>query len=44
MTVRVHQGTRALKGVLASKKGKGMSFSQIRQAAAKAARRREILR
>jgi hypothetical protein len=36
-TVRVHLGTRALKGALASKKGKGMSFAQIREAAAKAA-------
>jgi antitoxin PrlF len=44
MMVRVHQGTRSLKGVLASKKGKGMSFSQIREAAAKAARRRESQR
>ncbi len=37
-TIRVHLGTRSLKGVLASKKGKGMSFAQIREAAAKAAR------
>jgi antitoxin PrlF len=37
-TIRVHPGTRSLKGVLASKKGKGMSFAQIRQAAAAAAR------
>jgi antitoxin PrlF len=35
-TIRVHPGTRSLKGALASKKGKGMSFSQIRAAAAKA--------
>jgi len=41
VTVRVHLGTRPLKGLLASKKGKGMSFTQIREAAAKAARRRE---
>ena len=40
VTVRVHLGTRSLKGVLASKKGKGMSFAQIREAAAKAARSR----
>ena len=40
-TIRVHLGTRALKGVLASKKGKGMSFAHIRDAAAKAARGRE---
>ena len=37
-TIRVHQGTRSLKGVLSSKKGKNMSFAQIREAAAKAAR------
>ena len=37
-TIRVHLGTRSLKGVLASKKGKGMSFAQIREAAAKAGR------
>lgn len=36
-TIRVHPGTRSLKGALASKKGRGMSFSQIRAAAAKAA-------
>ena len=40
-TFRVHPGTRSLRGVLASKKGKGMSFSQIREAAAMAARGRE---
>ena len=44
ITVRVHQGTRPLKGILASKKGKGMSFAQIREAAVKAARRRESVR
>ena len=44
VTIRVHLGTRALKGVLASKKGKGMSFSEIRDAAAKAARGRENIR
>ena len=44
VTVRVHLGTRSLKGALASKKGKGMSFAQIRKAAAKAARRREDTR
>jgi AbrB family looped-hinge helix DNA binding protein len=43
VTVRVHLGTRSLKGVLASKKGKGMSFPEIRQAAAKAARTQEGL-
>jgi len=40
-TIRVHPGTRSLKGALGSRKGKGMSFSQIRDAAAKAARNRE---
>jgi len=39
-TIRVHLGTRSLKGVLASKKGKGKSFAQIREVAAKAARGR----
>ncbi|MEI7767606.1 MAG: hypothetical protein WCJ97_09250 [Phycisphaerae bacterium] len=29
-TIRVHPGTRALKGALASTKGKGMPFSKIR--------------
>jgi len=40
-TIRVHPGTRSLKGALASKKGKDMSFAEIREAAAKIARRRE---
>jgi antitoxin PrlF len=40
-TIRVHLGTRSLKGVLASKRGKGMSFAQIREAAAMAGRGRE---
>ena len=40
-TIRVPLGTQSLKGVLASKKGKGMSFAQIREAAAKAVRGRE---
>ena len=43
-TIRVHLGTRSLKGVLASKKGKGMSFAQIRDAAAEAARGRKASR
>jgi antitoxin PrlF len=38
--VRVHPGTRSLKGILASTKGRNLSFAQIRQAAAKAARDR----
>ena len=37
-TIRVHPGTRSLKGALASKKGKGMSFAEIRETAARAAR------
>lgn len=40
-TIRVHPGTRSLKGVLASKKGQGMSFDEIRAAAADAARASE---
>ncbi len=40
-TLRVHQGTKSLKGALASKKGKGMSFAEIREAAARAVRGRE---
>jgi len=40
-TIRVHPGIRSLKGVLASKKGKGMSFAEIRAAAAEATRVRE---
>jgi antitoxin PrlF len=43
-TIRVHLGTQSLKGLLASKKGKGMSFTQIRAAAAKAARGSERIR
>lgn len=42
--VRVHPGLRSLKGALASKKGKGMSFAQIREAAATNARVRERMR
>lgn len=37
VTIRVHPGTRSLKGALASKKGKKMSFAEIREAATKAA-------
>ncbi len=40
-TIRVHAGIRSLKGILASKKGKGMSFAQIRRTAAEATRGRE---
>jgi AbrB family looped-hinge helix DNA binding protein len=38
-TIRVQPGTRALKGALASSKEKGLSFAQIRQAAAEARKR-----
>jgi AbrB family looped-hinge helix DNA binding protein len=34
-TLRVAPGTRALRGALASKRGQGMSFSEIRAASAK---------
>ena len=37
-TIRVHPGIRSLKGALASNKGKGMTFAEIREAAAEAAR------
>jgi antitoxin PrlF len=43
-TIRVHPGTRSLKGALASKKGKGMAFAQIREAAARAAGGRMSIR
>lgn len=39
-TIRVHPSIGSLKGALSSKKGRRMSFAQIREAAAKAARRR----
>lgn len=39
VTVRVHPGLMGLKGALASDKGKGLSFDQIRRAAAEARRR-----
>jgi AbrB family looped-hinge helix DNA binding protein len=34
--IRVHPGIRSLKGALASSKGRGLSFAQIRQSAADA--------
>jgi antitoxin PrlF len=34
--IRVHPGIGSLKGALASSKGRGLSFAQIRQAAAEA--------
>ena len=40
-TIRVHPGIRSLKGALAGKKGKRMSFAEIREAAAESARSRE---
>ena len=41
VTIRVHQGTVSLKGALASDKSLGLSFAQIREAAAAAAAGRE---
>jgi len=38
--IRVHPGILALEGALASDRGKGLTFAQIREAAAKAARNR----
>ena len=40
VSVRVHPGTKALKGALASDKGRGMTMGRIREAAA-AERKRE---
>ena len=37
-TIRVHPGASALKGALASKKGKGMTFARIREAASERSR------
>ena len=39
VTVRVHQGTMALQGALASSKGEGLTFAEIRQAASDARKR-----
>ncbi len=39
VTFRIHPGIKALKGALASSKGKDLSFAQIRVAAAAAAER-----
>lgn len=39
-TIRVAQGTVALAGALESNKGRGMSFDQIREAAARVSARR----
>ena len=39
-TIRVHPGILALEGALASDRGKGLTFAQIREAAAQAARNR----
>lgn len=38
--IRVHSGLLALRGALKSDRGKGLTFAQIREAAAKTARRR----
>jgi hypothetical protein len=40
ITIRVAPGAFLLKGALASKKGRGMNFDQIREAAAKASQPR----
>ena len=40
-TIRVHPGIRSLRGALLGKKGKAMSFAQIREAAARALHKRE---
>ena len=39
VTIRVHPGIMALRGALASSKGEGLSFAEIRQAAAEARKR-----
>lgn len=39
VSIRVHPGLTSLKGALKSDKGKGMSFAQIREAAARNAMR-----
>jgi antitoxin PrlF len=39
-TIRVSPGTRAVRGALASNRGRGMTFSEIRQAAARVVRHR----
>jgi antitoxin PrlF len=41
VTFRKHPGTSALRGALASDKGKRLSFPQIREAAAKAAKHKQ---
>ena len=38
-TIRVHPGIMSLQGALASSKGEGLSFAQIRQAAAEVRKR-----
>lgn len=40
-TLRAHPGTTALKGALASSRGKGLSFARIRAAAAQTALKRK---
>jgi antitoxin PrlF len=43
-TIRVCAGLQSLKGALASNRGRGLTFAQIRKAAAKAARRGKAVR
>jgi AbrB family looped-hinge helix DNA binding protein len=40
--IRVHPGIRSLKGALASSKGAGLSFAQIRHEAVDARRRKQL--
>ncbi|MFT3785996.1 MAG: type II toxin-antitoxin system PrlF family antitoxin [Tepidisphaeraceae bacterium] len=44
VTVRVHPGTRSLRGALASSKGSGLTIAEIREEAAKLARRTKARR
>ncbi len=41
VSLQVHPGTRSLAGALASTKGKGLSFNEIRKAAQAVARKRQ---
>jgi antitoxin PrlF len=43
VSMQVHPGTRSLAGALASTKGKGLSFNEIRKAAQAVARKRQSL-
>ena len=41
VTIRVHPGTKAVRGALAGKKARVMSFAQIREASAEIARKQK---